>query len=219
MEEEKKTTHPSFGMVGLSRVQGSTKLFGSSVDHQHYVTLSVYEASHHRGLHCDHFYAEDPILEIALSPNQLSELLLSVNVGDGVPCTIIRRIVGGKFVGIEPAEKHCSTTETYVTEFKERMKDLSLNARKLVVDASAMAEKASVSKTERRDMASRLSMMVQELESNMPFALEMYIEQVEKVVTQAKAELEAFRTHLQALPAGAPTLTLDAPKTTGENNA
>ncbi len=193
IEEDKEIEHPSFGMIGLARTSGGAKLFGSSVDHHNYISLTISRAKLVRGLHHDHYYSKEDLIEVALSPNQLSELLMNMNVGEGVPCTLHRILVDGVYQMVPQPDEVSSSTKTYVDEFKERMAKLAEQAASLISHARSVAEKPTANKTERRELTHELEMMVQELRNNMPFALESYIEQVEKVVTQAKSEIEAHR--------------------------
>jgi hypothetical protein len=35
---------PSFGTISVNRIQGQTRLFGSTVDHNHFISLKVHTA-------------------------------------------------------------------------------------------------------------------------------------------------------------------------------
>jgi len=215
-EEEKTFTHPSYGLVGLTRTSGRLNLFGSSVDHLHYISLTIHRAKMVRSMNNDHFYPTKEMMRISMSPLQLSELLINMNVGHGVPCTLAR-VIGenGRYESVTPPPSSVqSTTETYTSEFKQRMADLVQDAESLVAEADAMAEKTSASKRERREVVSKLSGVIQEIRSNLPFVLDMYVEQVEKVVTQAKAEIESYQ-HMMQLSGKVTTKSLDLKTTKG----
>jgi len=89
---EVKETHPAFGLIGLSRVSCSPSavLFGSAVKHGHYVELTIKEAERHSSIYRDFNFGRTELIKVAFSGTQLGELLTSMNVGDGVPCTITR---------------------------------------------------------------------------------------------------------------------------------
>lgn len=91
MDNEQEFTHPSYGLVQFSRRQGSPRLFGSALeDHQHYVCLSIRRAQLLRGPHGDRYYGplRGDLIEVNLSAAQFGELLTTMNVAMGVPCTI-----------------------------------------------------------------------------------------------------------------------------------
>src|SRR5271169_5775120 len=92
---DEKTTlrHPSFGIVNLVRTttRGRT-LFGSSILHDTYVTLTISHAQIDRDLSQD-WIMEDvslphsTIVEVDMSATQFAEMITSFSQG-GTPCTI-----------------------------------------------------------------------------------------------------------------------------------
>lgn len=193
MAEDERFEHPSFGLISLSRVSGRGRLFGSSVEHMHYLELKISRARMQRSLHQDHYYSLEPLIEIALSPSQLSDMLTGMNVGEGTPCTLTRIMDGEQYVGVEPPpDGSSSTTKTYVDEFRERIQQLTQDAKAIAIEAALIAEKDHPSKTERRALSERIRLMIQEIDHNMPFVLEQYVERVEQVTSEARAEIESF---------------------------
>ena len=86
---EKKEKHPSYGMLGFSRRQGSkTNLFGSSIQHQNTISMTLRQGEMHRGLNTDWFFGGDVIVEVEMSQAQFAEAITSMNMGSGVPVTI-----------------------------------------------------------------------------------------------------------------------------------
>lgn len=222
MIDDKITKHESFGLVRLSRVSGKTILFGSSVDHHSYYDLTVFRAAHCRSvLHYDRVSAEEEILRISMSAVQLSEMLFNMNVGDGTPCTLTRVPVGGKYVSMKPPPSTTKQAE-YEEEFKKEIGDLCSDLRALVSEAKAVEAKATATKGDRKALVAKAEKALQDLECNLPFILKMFNEKVEKVVGEAKGEIEAYQSHLiqatglKALGAGQPNSgPLALPK--GEN--
>ena len=66
--DEKITKHPSFGVIQLNRTTGATRLFGSSVDHLSYISLTISRAELHRDQHAEHFYPTEDVVRVELSP-------------------------------------------------------------------------------------------------------------------------------------------------------
>src|SRR5205085_12031249 len=87
--EDGEETHPAWALIGASRVQsgppGAT-LFDSELRHQHYVTITLRQASRKRNLNRDWLHAESrlPIIEVAVSEAQWAQFVTSMNQGDGV---------------------------------------------------------------------------------------------------------------------------------------
>src|SRR5437868_8231795 len=97
-QTERGEQHPAFGMIGASRVSHSPPgavLFDSDVQHQHYVVVRVRTAARRRDLNRDYLYADQQIVEVAMSEAQWASFVSSMNTGDGVPCTLTAR-------GLEP---------------------------------------------------------------------------------------------------------------------
>lgn len=83
-----KTKHKSFGMVSFTRTHGYANLFGSDFRHRNYITIRVQRASCEHKLSRDWYYGEQELVEIFISETQLTQLITSLNTGDGVTCTI-----------------------------------------------------------------------------------------------------------------------------------
>src|SRR4051812_4593225 len=85
--------HPAWAMIGASRVQnggpGAT-LFDSDIRHQHTVRVSISTASRRRDLNRDWLHAEREFVEVEMSEAQWASFVSSMNVGNGVPCTLRR---------------------------------------------------------------------------------------------------------------------------------
>ena len=81
--------HPAFGMIGFSRVSGrENTLFGSSIKHNDRIVMQLKHGTQDRHLHEDCYYGHGLITEVEMSYSQFAECISTLNVGDGVPCTI-----------------------------------------------------------------------------------------------------------------------------------
>lgn len=94
MEDEKCTTHPSFGLVGFSRASvcgmRSHRMFGSAIGkHFNIVHLEIRRAEQHHHLSRDRFHGREELIRVELSEAQFASLLTNMNSGSGVPCTIL----------------------------------------------------------------------------------------------------------------------------------
>ena len=80
--------------------------------------------------------------------------------------------------------------------------------------ANLLDGKKPLSKAEKEAIKGVLDKTIMEVESNAPFVLEQFTESTEKIVVQAKAEVEAFASHavqvagLEALSQGRVPQTL-----------
>ena len=105
-DEEPKEKHPAYGMVGFYRVSGNPgRLFGSSLkNHESYIALRIGTGERIHSNGWDRYYGSlrGEHVEVMLSSAQFAELLTSMNVGNGVPCTIA--YLGGKKVERAPED-------------------------------------------------------------------------------------------------------------------
>lgn len=193
-DDEKEFQHESYVMAGFSRITGSPgRLFGSSVaHHQTFIRLTIRRAKRIHNLGRDWYHGDSmPIVEVDLSAAQFAEMLTGMNVGSGVPCTL--RWIDGKKMGEPPDEM--LEAEQVKTDFKEKLGGV---AKKLDAAKARLQEvlaKKNLTQADRKDVQSHVDSIIQEVRSNLPFWLSQFHEATEKVVTAAKAEVDAFMTH------------------------
>lgn len=194
-DDEIHEKHESYAMVSFSRRTGDPGvLFGSPLHHHHsYIALTIRRAERIHNLGHDRFYGSmrGDLIEVDLSPAQFAELLTTMNVGMGVPCTL--RYLDGKQMEKPPTVE--METEKVQTSFEKDTKKLvhSLEQKQHQIDE--ILEKKALSKDDRAKIRSLLDTAIREVGSNMPFMLERFSEATEKVTTHAKAEVDAFITH------------------------
>lgn len=189
MSNKEKETHESYGMLGFYRTQGTpVNLFGSSIKHQHTIRMTLKKAAKGRSLNRDWYYGEEEIVEVEMSQNQFAELITSLNVGDGVPVTIRR--LNGKHMAECPEE---SKRELFEKEFESKMIALSSKLKMLTEETERILnDKSAPKKADKELILKQIKMLQQEIESNIPFVASQFNEQMDKTVTEAKAEVEAF---------------------------
>lgn len=207
-DEDQEHQHPSYGLVQFNRVATtSAKLFGSAIKtHFNTLRLRIYEnVKLIRGQHGDRYYTGNvPSIEVELSAAQFAELITTMNVGFGSPCTI--RYSRGKQVE-NPPELATEAEHVHKT-FEDRMKEASKKLAEHVHDLPKKLEEAKIPKKHWETILGPIRKMLQEVGTNSPYWLECFEESTEKVVSAAKAEIEAFQqtaitnAGLRALAAG-----------------
>jgi hypothetical protein len=183
-------THPSFGLISIARCQGAARLFESPFTHQNFITLSISRASRQRtDLHENHVMPDEEIVEVAMSEVQFATLISSLNMGFGRPCTI--RHLDGKLVA-EP--KPDETKQTFEREGREHFEGLLAMAKEL---EKLTAMKASEMKAPQRERMQFLSLKLsQGLSCNLEFFHKQVQRTMDKVVSVAKAEIEAHMVNV-----------------------
>lgn len=195
-DESDESIHESYGIVSFSRCEGlNDKLFGSNIkDHRTYVSLRIMHGKK------THSYSQDwysvngrtPIIRVDMSAAQFAELITTMNIGEGVPCTI--RSMDGKKME-NPPEDDDSEIEKIRSGFKDQTDNLANKLEEFHSEVKTLFEAESVSKKDREEILKQLSMFIQAVHSDMPFVLDQFEEATERVVTTAKAEIDAFVTH------------------------
>lgn len=185
--------HPAFAQVSVSRVQNgsSNALYGSALeDHHTTIRIRICRSYMIHALARDWYHGADELIEVELSAAQYAEMLTSHNIGSGVPCTL--RYVNREEVPRLPAKP---TTEAgRVTQgFAEKMKTLRKSLQPRAASIMKLAEKLSAKA--REELRIDLQVILQEIDSNIPFVLDSFNEATTKIVSAAKHEIEAFTMH------------------------
>jgi len=196
-------TNPAYGSICFHRIASNgTHLFGSSVRHQQLVSLTISEAE----AYVDditqemHLLPRKQIIVVEMSEAQFAELISRWNMGDGTPCTILRRPEeGAKLTSIPPLTPSKTARETF-----HDIADGAINRVQADITRAADDIEALVKGRLTKAQATRLDQILQTLrqnpQSNLRFAQTSVHEAVEKTVARAKVEMEAVsRTILQRL--------------------
>jgi hypothetical protein len=210
-------THPAFGTVTIGRGHGGDMtFFGSSIKHNECITLTVRHAERHRGLHRDRVHSTAQIVEVEMSNEQFASMITHLNDGDGTPCTL--RQIEGKSV---PRVAYVNPNTEFREEFAAKARSVGSKLDAVVMGFERLLSDGRPPMTALRLLLERLKSAQQDVQANMPFVTTQFAEHMEHVVTEAKAEVEAFVTsavrragmealgdHLQALSVSPASETL-----------
>lgn len=197
MSRDEKTirkSHPSFGVINLSRVSGHVALFGSATRHSNFIALSIKVADAISDPTSGEMrtFATEQVVEVYLSESQFAEFVSRWNSGEGTCCTIVRRSEpGSKLVSIEappPAAK--PVRETFESVADAAISNLKDDLTRLADEIATICEGRLPKKS-----ADRLHMILRTLRENpspnLRFAQKMINEGLEKAMARAKLEMEA----------------------------
>jgi hypothetical protein len=195
-KESKRYTHPAYGKISLSRCTGGgMQLFGSHVKHNNFIKLEISTAERSSEGNYEFIFAKKTLTEVWISGTQLGDLLSSMNCGDGVPCTIRRREGNWDIPMIQD-------DQTPITESRKAMQDridqVTAAARDMVIKSQELLSQKTVNKTELKEINGYLNKIKQELDSNLGFVSKCFDEKIEKTVTHAKGEVDAFVSNVIA---------------------
>lgn len=193
-DETTKEKHQSYGMIQFSRVSGAGRLFGSPLA-MHFGTIRVRIANGHR-VHDhrnDYYRADDQIVEVELSAAQFAEAITCMNIGDGVPCTLVW------LKGIGRVEDVPNTEESEMSRTQDAFKRKFVG----VVDAvktrgkniAELMKKDRLTKDDRAKVNELVDYIVREVAVNAPWWIEQFQEATDKVAQKAKSEIAAMFEH------------------------
>jgi hypothetical protein len=134
------------------------------------------------------------LIEVELSAAQFAELLTTMNVGSGVPCTI-RHLAGQGHIPDPPDTK--IEIDRVQESFGDRIKDLKDLLKQSKASIQEMFdEKATLGVKSKAQVLEVINKLIMEITSNIPFIIDQFNEATERVVTSAKAEVDNFVTNV-----------------------
>lgn len=183
--------HPSFGLISFSRSYGGENmLFGSSIKNNNTIRMELKYADCRRNLSNDWYYGNKKIVEVEMSLSQFSELITSMNIGSGVPCTIRYTEKDGR---IPKIQENPSKKSQFMDEFVEKIEDaMEITQKQINELKSFMDSKKNFGVKDKNEMINRLMKIKQNIGTNLNFCSECFNEQMDKTVMEAKCEVEAF---------------------------
>lgn len=185
-----RTTHPSYGTLLFSRRTGEKEsLFGSSIQHRDTICMTLHHASIERGLNRDWIHGDRVIAEVEMSYSQFAEAITTMNVGTGVPVTVRWTEKDGN---IPPCD-FVSKREQFENEFKEQREKATRESQELIQEVIALfSQKGTLKKADKDAILAKLYKLNMDIGANTDFIVGQFNKQMDKTVTEAKGEIEAF---------------------------
>lgn len=189
-DRETRHTHASYGMAAFYRTQGGEyNLFGSSIRHNNTIHLVISRGERHRNLNCDWYHPREQLIEVRFSPTQFVELLTNMNCGSGVPCTL-ETIMGERMPPCDEINK----VEEIHNEFKDDLKEISADLKALQAECNSLLANPKPTKADREKLRNIVDRLISDIADHAPFVAKQFIEATDKIVNEAKAEVDAAFT-------------------------
>jgi len=189
-------THPSFGMVSVSRFtcMPAQHFFGSAIAHHAGVSLSISTASRRRNLSNNWYFEEGELVEINMTEAQFAELMCSFNTS-GVPCTMshVNKRVADLYpeMGV-PACPERNERKMIEDDFKREMANITKGMAELMAKAESFQDKPNINKQDRKEFLNIAETLNRKIDSCLPFIQGQFNEAMDGVLVHAKADLESF---------------------------
>lgn len=179
-DDDGNETHPAWGLIGANRVSSTpgAPLFDSDLLHGHYVMVRIQHAQRKRSLARDWLFGRKHIVEIAMSEAQWASFVSTMNVGDGVPCTI--ESIGKERV---PEVSH----EPRLAVSMDEVEGAAAKAMEAIQEKFAAYQKNKTAANLRS-----LGITIGNATPNITFAASSLTEHAENVVQRARADIEAM---------------------------
>lgn len=179
--------HPAFGTAVVTRGAGTPQpLFQSDVQHSHTITLSIHRAQRRRDLNSDWVHPTEQIVEIEMSPAQWGALVSSVGVGSGVPVTI-RATETDRMVADLPYQPRIAENLNEVSGTVEKLLSTIRDRYDALAEAIDQKKGAAAIREARRGLDSAIN----NGPANAEYAVSTLQKAAEKVVAEARADVEA----------------------------
>lgn len=191
IDEHGNETHPAFGLIGAHRISiaggqhNGTTLFDSDFVHQNAVRISIKAATRRRDLHRDWIHGGKEYIEIEMSEAQWASFVSTMNVGDGVPCTL-RRLDGQRIPKVPYAPRLAASIDE-----ARQAADLAFTAIAEAMAAYDALDPKAPAK-QRRGALNNLRSAIANASDNVAYAAKSLGEHAENVVTKARADIEAY---------------------------
>ncbi len=184
------TKHPAYGMIVASRVSGSADLFGSSVSTDGMVMITIREADMHHSHGHDTPMANKVVTEIYLTEAQWVGLISRMAIGSGVPCTF-RQKREGPALPVPQIPPQPSAAERLRRRAQDMLDKSQAKLDEAFAEAKAELAASGLSKAKQAAILSPMSRMNDHGQANRSYQTEVLRENTEKLVTEAKVELQA----------------------------
>lgn len=188
MKESKQ--HPSYGLIQFSRVNGGKpNFFGSEIQPDSYICLTIAQAEEEKDLGKSWYFPRKRIIEVQMTNTQFAELITSLNMGSGVPCTITQ--LNGQ--GVEQ-----ETSREYKVNFhKRRMKE---NSDAFIKDIKNRLEEldqicSKLAKKDQEEVKKISSFVSMQMDQNFPWYIKQFYEEMENIAQDIKSNMEADIIH------------------------
>lgn len=194
--------HPAYALIGASRVNGTANLFGTDFVHRSYIAITLLKADTRRSLSTDwrHGNIQQEVVQVALSEAQWATFISTLNVGQGVPCTL--QSVGGR--AVPQIEGRPDRREQFSEEVFATLRD----AQRQLEDLKQALEDSKLGAKAKEELQGKVRQAAQEIGANVNYVAKCFGEHVEQTIEHAKIEVAAYatgviqRTGLAALQAG-----------------
>ena len=186
-------THPAYGSVVLTQVQGGGQtLFGSEVHNLGCIRIEVRRTELHRHLARDWIHPNgDTVVVFEMTHAQFAEFIMSTGRSEGTPVTLVRAPTTPA-VPMPMIAKPETAHETFRREIQEAAKERLEALAAEVARLNALINEGKTPMKTLRELGANLKRHVEQAPGSIAFVVESAEEALEKATSHARTEVEAF---------------------------
>lgn len=186
--------HPAFGCINVVRWSSSkgNRLYGSDMGHSGGLTIKISGSSMRRDNSRDWHMEQETITEFDMSESQWARFVASVGNGSGVPVTLSCYREGKLIVAPAIAAPDLSRKELHGEEIRQEVAKVIHDLKAEVQRLSELIESGKTSKKELRDVHHEMKCKIENLPSNLGYAMDSFVRAADKVSDEAKTEIECY---------------------------
>lgn len=196
-DDDKREMHPSYAVATFHRHSGTSNegLFLGGKNPRETLSLRIHSAEHIHSPYQDHAHPDRLLLEVEMTQLQFAQLLSGMN-GEGAPVTL-RWFEGKRIESKEPSDPRDAMIESVQDRFKTLREEING-----LRETAGVLDQSSIKKGEREALQREIDAVASDLENNLPYMLDCFMETVDKMVAQAKCEIDAYRARTLAAQGG-----------------
>lgn len=186
-------THPSFGMIKVSRGSCTPpqRYFGAEHKSDTFYSITISKAQVTQDLGQNWFFGYKSITHVEMTPLQYVELITNPNT-EGVPCTIKTTQELG-CIQYRPIEE---MTQVIKSAADKEMDDLKNRVENIESEVSQILnQKGTLKKADRERLSSLVGALRRTMSSTLPFYRKQFDEALERKKQEAKSEISATIEH------------------------
>lgn len=192
--------HESHGLIQFSRIQGSPgNLFGTPIKPHAFIRMTLSEGHAWHSTSDDRYHDGRIIAETWMSETQFAEMVTTMNIGTGVPCTLHRYRDGGKLKECEPCPPFGSAAKRTRQQFQDELEEAVEEMKEAEAALCKEVDESRLSVAKKGAIKEQIRRMVRLFTDSAPFVMERVEDHGQTVAQIAKAELTAYASNLAQL--------------------
>jgi hypothetical protein len=184
------SSHPAYLKISASRISSypGINLYGSEFSHKNSIRIRFNTSEDHIDGSNVSSYSKKEIFECEMSESQWSSFISSMNMGEGVNCTLIHQ--KGEYAPSLPEAK--SKNSEFVKEFSDTMKTSIEGMNKL----ETLIKDSGISNKKSNEMSLLIDVVKNNVECNIEYIIEKFGVHMESVKAKAKTEIDAYVSNI-----------------------